>query len=105
MILNQGPLCPFYFLCLSYVDCVPLCLGSARLIEISDSAFSGIKPNEDFFVPVFGNDPFDQSLLMGRFVGPCTRHLEISAAGNVEDWYTYRAFDEPGNENLHSQYS
>lgn len=80
-------------------------LGSVRLIEVSDSAFSGIKSNEAFLVPVFGNAPVEQSLPMGRFVGPCARHLEISASGVIEDLYAFRAYDELRNRNLYSEYS
>lgn len=80
-------------------------LGSVRLIECSDTAFTGVKSSEAFLVPVFGNAPVDQSLPMGRFVGPCARHLEISAYGEIQDWYAYRAFDELRNRNLYSEYS
>lgn len=80
-------------------------LGSVRLIECSDSAFTGVKSDQAFLVPVFGNAPVEQSLPMGRFIGPCARHLEISASGDVEDWYAFRSYDELRNRNLYSEYS
>jgi len=80
-------------------------LGSVRLIECSDSAFTGAKSDQAFLVPVFGNAPVEQSLPMGRFIGPCARHLEISASGDVEDWYAFRSYDELRNRNLYTEYS